>query len=377
MKIVHLSDLHLGKRLNEFSLIEDQKYILNQITDIIKQIKADAIIIAGDVYDKGFASEEAVQLLSDFLCSLSTFNKPVFIISGNHDSAVRVAFASPLMQDKGIYISPVYNGEIKPITVKDDFGEVNFYLLPFVKPSHVKAVFPDSDIKDYTDALEVAIDALNIDTSKRNVLIAHQSVMGALHCDSEDISIGGVENVSPTVFSDFDYVALGHIHGPQSVGKPEIRYCGTPLKYSLSEIQHEKSVTVIDFKDKGDLSIDTIPLKPLRDLIEVKGKYEEITLKENLDKINCNDYVHVVLTDEQDIEDALPKLRIFFNHLVKLDYDNLRTQSENHVADITSVENFSPLSLFNQLYEAQNNAPLSQEQTDYLTSIIEDLWEED
>ena len=230
MKIMHLSDLHLGKRVNEFSMLEDQEYILTKIINIIDEQEPQVVIIAGDVYDKSVPSAEAVELFDDFLVRLSKRNLKVFVISGNHDSAERIAFGGRLMDKSGIYMSPVYNGKVEPITLADDYGEVNFYMLPFVKPSNVRRFYPEYEIGSYTDAIKAAIDTMNMDANKRNVLITHQFVTGALRSESEEISVGGTDNVDANVFEDFDYVALGHIHRAQKCGSEFIRYSGTPLK---------------------------------------------------------------------------------------------------------------------------------------------------
>ena len=244
MKFVHLSDLHIGKRVNGFSMLEDQKYILDSITEIIKTECPDAVFIAGDVYDKSVPPAEAVQLFDDFLVTLAQLNPKIFVISGNHDSAERIAFGGRLMESDGVYMSPVYNGRVIPVEINDKYGPVRIYMLPFIKPAHVRAAFPDEEIYSYTDAVRTAIDKMNIDTTVRNILITHQFVTGASKCDSEDITVGGTDNVDAYVFEPFDYTALGHIHGPQNAGSDSIRYCGTPLKYSFSECGHKKSVTV-------------------------------------------------------------------------------------------------------------------------------------
>jgi exonuclease SbcD len=230
MKFIHLSDLHIGKRVNEVSMIEDQQYILHQILNQVDDIQPEAVLISGDVYDKSVPSAEAVTLFDDFLCALAERNVTVFIISGNHDSAERLAFGGRLMEGKGIYLSPVYDGRITPVSLTDEYGSIHFWMLPFVKPAHVKRFFPQETIESYTDACQVAVKNMEVDPSQRNVLLTHQFVTGSVTCDSEEISVGGTDNVDAAVFEDFDYVALGHIHGPQNIGSQRIRYCGTPLK---------------------------------------------------------------------------------------------------------------------------------------------------
>ena len=280
MKFIHISDLHLGKRVNEFSMLEDQEFILTKIINIIDEQRPDGIFIAGDVYDKSVPSAEAVELFDDFLFRLSTRNLKVFVISGNHDSAERIAFGGRLMDKSGIYMSPVYNGEVKPITLTDAFGEIKVYMLPFIKPSNVKRFFPEKEINSYNDAVKTVVDAMDKDESKRNILITHQFVTGAVRTESEDISVGGTDNVDASVFGGFDYVALGHIHRSQKCGGGEyIRYSGTPLKYSFSEANDKKSVTIVELNSKGDISLDFIELTPMRDMVEIRAATKSLPLK--------------------------------------------------------------------------------------------------
>lgn len=377
MKFVHISDLHLGKRVNEFSMIEDQEYILTKIINVIDEYKPDAIIIAGDVYDKSVPSAEAVELFDDFLVRLSKRDLKVFVISGNHDSAERIAFGGRLMDKSGIYMSPVYNGQVEPVTLNDDFGEINVYMLPFVKPSNVRRFFPDHEIVSYTDAIKAAVDAMNMDTSKRNILITHQFVTGADRTESEDVSVGGTDNVDASIFADFDYVALGHIHRGQKCGGSEyMRYCGTPLKYSFSEAKDKKSITIVDIKAKNDISLEFVPLVPKRDMVEIKGTYEEIMLKSFWEHTSYNeDYMHITLTDEEDIPDVLTKLRVIYKNIMKLDYDNKRTRTINEISGAKNIKEKSPMEHFGDFYELQNGQPLNEEQTVFLSNMIEQIWE--
>ena len=369
MKIVHLSDLHLGKRVNEFSMLEDQTYILTKIINVIAEEKPEAVIIAGDVYDKSVPSAEAVQLFDDFLVRLAKRRLSVFVISGNHDSPERIAFGGRLMNASGIYMSPVYGGTVEPVTLRDSHGEVNFYLLPFIKPAHARRFFPDEEISGYTDAVRVAVENMRLDDGARNVLITHQFVTGAQRSDSEEVSVGGSDNVDVAAFGNFDYVALGHIHRPQNV-KPNVRYCGTPLKYSFSEAGDEKSLTVAELGKKGNLKIKCVPLSPLREMVEIKGSYSELTLKSFYENTTyATDYMHITLTDEDDIPDAIAKLRIIYKNLMKLDYDNTRTRSSTEIG-CASVEK-SPFELFSDFFELQNNQPMTEEQCAYIRTVIE------
>lgn len=377
MKIIHLADLHIGKRVNEFSMIDDQKYILNQILKIIDKEKPDAVIIAGDVYDKQVPSIEAVELLDSFISDISKRKTTTFIISGNHDSAERLAFGSSLMAMGKIYISPVYNGKISKYTLKNDFGSANFYLLPFVKPSHVKRFFPDEKIESYTDAIKVVVDNLKLDTSEINILIAHQFVTGASRTESEEISVGGLDNVDASVFEDFDYVALGHIHRPQKIGTERIRYCGTPLKYSFSEVNDAKSVSIIEINSKEDFNLRTIPLIPKRDMRKIRGTYEELTTKNSYENTNTDDYIHVTLTDEFNVADAIQKLRVIYKNIMKLEYDNMRTRESRKInLDDMVIENKNPLEIFSEFYKLQNNKEMNDEQKEIIKRIMEEVWEE-
>jgi DNA repair protein SbcD/Mre11 len=377
MKFIHLSDLHIGKRVNEFSMLKDQEFILAQILTIIDDEQPQGIFIAGDVYDKSVPSAEAVALFDNFLYSLSERKLKVFVISGNHDSPERIAFGARLMNRSGIYMSPVYQKRIEPIRLQDKDGEINIYLLPFIKPVQVRAQFPEMTIETYTDALQVAVDQLNIDVSQKNVLLTHQFVTGSERSDSEDISVGGSDNVSASIFKDFDYVALGHIHKPQNMGRETIRYCGTPLKYSFSEAKQRKSVTVVELQDKGNTVVRTVELIPKRDMVEIKGTYMELTAKSYYDQMNVEDYVHITLTDEDDILDALNKLRTIYKNIMKLDYDNQRTRTNTVISGQADIENKSPLELLSEFFELQNNQPLSSMQKTFSEKIINQLWEDE
>ena len=375
MKLIHLSDLHLGKRVNEFSMLEDQAYILDQILRVVDDESPDAILVAGDVYDKSVPSAEAVQLFDGFLCSLAERKLHVFVLSGNHDSPERLAFGGKLMNTSGIHMSPVYDGTVIPTVLSDAWGEVHVYMLPFVKPSHVRRWYEDETIESYTDAMAVAISHMNVDTNVRNVLIAHQFVTGAQRSESESISVGGSDNVDVSVFNCFDYTALGHIHGPQHIGRETVRYCGTPLKYSFSEAKHQKSVTVVEMGEKGDVQVRTIPLKPLRDMLEIRGTYMELTDRSNYLGTAVDAYLHITLTDEEDVPDAVGRLRTVYPNLMKLDYDNHRTRNTATLNLTEDVERKSPLDLFAEFYEMQNGQAMTREQLEFSANLIHDVWE--
>ena len=381
MKLIHLSDLHLGKRVNEFNMLEDQEYILTKILNVIDEEKPDAVLIAGDIYDKAVPSAEAVQLFDDFLCRLQAKCPQIFVISGNHDSPERIAFASRLIEASGVHLSPVYNGRIEPHVLHDEYGEVLIYMLPFVRPSHVRHALEaasDEQIVTYTDAIRAALRQASPDPEKRCVLVAHQFVTGASRTESEDISVGGLDNVDASVFAGFDYVALGHIHRAQNIGTSGvIRYCGTPLKYSFSEAKDEKTVTIVDLGKKGEVSVRTAPLTPKREMREIRGTYEQLMTKENYEGTQTDDYLHITLTDENDIADAVSRLRVVYPNLMKLDYDNQRTRTTGIIDGAADAERRTPLDLFEELFEKQNGHPLSDVQRALSNSLISKIWDEE
>lgn len=375
MKIVHLADLHLGKRVYDFSMIEDQKFILNQIFDVVVEKKADCVIIAGDVYDKSIPPVEAVELLDDFLFRLSEKKIPVLIISGNHDSPERLSFGSRLMKNGGVHFASVYDGSVKKVSFSDAFGTVDFYLLPFVKPASVRPFFPDEEINDYNDAVKFALSSVSLSKENRNVLVAHQFVTGAQTCESEERSVGGLDNVNASLFDSFDYVALGHIHGPQKISRDSVRYSGTPLKYSFSECNHKKAVLFIELAEKGKISYEALELKPLHDMREICGSYNEVMLKENYENTATDDYVRITLTDDDDIPEVFAKLKTVYKNLMRLDFDNARTKSYTNVSENLQSVQTSPLELFEKFYEFQNGRKLEDEQKKIITSEMEKIWE--
>lgn len=417
MKFIHLADLHIGKRVNAFPMLEDQRYILKQILTILREEQPDGgVILAGDIYDKAIPSAEAVELFDEFLTQLAALRLRVFIIAGNHDSPERIAFGNRLMDRSGIYLSPVYDGHVKRITCRDSASAVTLsaanavdlnagthsvesastsaaastcppvdvYLLPFLKPANVRRFYPEETIESYTDAMRVAIAHMDIDPTHRNLLVTHQFVTGASRSDSEDISVGGSDNVDASVFAPFDYVALGHLHGPQQMGEeggPLIRYAGTPLKYSFSEARHHKSVTVVEIGEKKadgvvDVCISTRELRPLHDMRELRGSYEELTLRANYEGTATDDYIHATLTDEIEVPDAARHLQVIYPNLMKLDYDNARTRGQgSERLELEQLEEKSPLDLFSELFEKQNHKEMTEEQARYVQAQMEKIWE--
>lgn len=377
MKLMHLSDLHIGKRVNEFSMIEDQKYILEQILSILDKEGADGVILAGDIYDKPIPSVEAVQVFDWFLTSLADRQIPVFVISGNHDSVERVSFGAHLMENRGIHISGIYDGKTHQVTLRDEYGEVCISLLPFLRPASVRHVFPDAEISSYQEGVKTAVDAMELPPEARNILIAHQFVTGASRCESEEILVGGLDQVDVSVFDAFDYVALGHLHSPQKVGRETVRYCGTPLKYSFSEAEQQKSVTIVELKEKGNTEIRKIPLKPLRDMRRIRGTYLEVTKKSFYEGTNTEDYLQITLTDEEDVPDGLQKLRVIYPNLMRLEYDNRRTRENRSVEGAGAVEEKSQLELFEEFFEIQNNQPMSAQQQSFVQGLIQKIQEKE
>ncbi len=375
MKFIHLSDLHIGKHVNGFPMLDDQKYILEKILGIAGSEAPDAVIIAGDVYDKPLPSAEAVSLFDDFLYKLSEMVPAVLVISGNHDSPERIAFASRLVKKSGVYISPVYDGNVEPVRLEDRYGSVYFYLLPFIKPSRVRFCFPGIEIDSVNKAVEYAVRQMHIGPDERNILVTHQFVTGGVRCESEEISVGGSEGVSADIFEGFDYVALGHLHGPQNVRSANIRYCGSPIKYSFSEAKHKKSVTVVELARKNELSVSMVPLVPRRDMIEIKGPYAKMTERSFYRGMDRNAYYHVTLTDENDIPDAAAKLRSVYKNLMRLDYDNARTRNGSRLPGSGASLYQSPLELFCEFYKLQNGKPVSEAQKIYIAATIKRIWE--
>lgn len=377
MKLFHLSDLHIGKRVNEFSMIEDQKYILKRILDLAEEEKPDGIILAGDIYDKQIPSAEAVQVFDEFITRLAGRAIPVFIISGNHDSAERLAFGGRLLNSRGIYLSPVYDGSVTKIPLKDQYGTVWIHLLPFIRPSTVRHVFENEAdlVTDVQTAAETVIRHIEIDLKDRNILVAHQFVTGASRCESEDVQVGGLDNIDAAVFTPFDYTALGHIHSPQNVGTDRVRYCGTPLKYSFSEVDQEKSITVVELEKKGTVRTSLLPLKPLRDMRKLRGTYLELTDRSFYRDMNREDYIQVTLTDEDDVPDGLQKLRVIYPNIMQLLYDNQRTKTTQEVDAAQAVEKKTEMELFYEFYELQNNQPMTKQQKDFAEQLIREIKE--
>lgn len=386
MKFLHISDLHIGKRLHERSFLEDQKYILKEILSIAKTQKVDALLLAGDIYDKNVPTEKGVMLFDEFLTECKRAAIKIFLISGNHDSSERIHFGGRIMEESGIYIQGRFEGKLSPIRLEDKYGSYHVYLLPFVRPALVKPY-----LKGETEnaeeqlschmAVQKVLEQVEKDDTVTNILVAHQFVtaggMEPERCESESISVGGLDNVDVSVFAGFDYVALGHLHMPQQIGKEHVYYSGSPLKYSFSEAEvrgvnvPEKSVLLITAEN--GISVQKIPLKPLRDMRVLRGKLEDLLKPEAYEKANTEDYVRVILTDEEELYEPMKQLRKVYPNILRLDFDNSRTRIKEGVAmSAEAVEEKSAIELFGEFYEKQNNNPLSNEQSE----VIKKIWQE-
>lgn len=395
MRFMHLADLHIGKKVNGFSMLEDQRYVLEQVLKVAQQQNLDGVILAGDIYDKSVPAGEAVQLLDWFLTELVNLQLEVYMVSGNHDSIERLSFGSKLFAKSGLHVSSVYDGHLESIILQDEYGPLNLYLLPFVKPVHVRSALKNclvenfsrdvlgnavetedvfAHIQTYDDAIAEVLKEAELDASARNLLVAHQLVTGAERCDSEDVSVGGLDNVSAELFGDFDYVALGHIHGPQSMTRDTIRYAGTLLKYSFSECSHKKSITIVELKEKGNVDIITIPIKSIRDMRVIEGEYKTVMSREFYASTNREDYLKVVLTDELEIPEAMSKLRTVYPNIMALEYNNIR---KHHMSDVDGAELAQvkqPIEYFREFYEKQNGTSMSDKQEAIVSEAIKEVW---
>ena len=377
MRFLHVGDLHAGKSVCGFSLLEDQRYALARVLAIAKEREAQALVLVGDLYDKSAPSAEAVSLIDWFLTEAANAGLTVLGIPGNHDSAERVAYASGLMASRGVHFPAVYEGRVPCVHLEDEHGKIAFWLVPFLKPVHVRSHFPDEEIgQDYTAAMRAVLSACELDDEIRNVAVAHQFVTAGTHtpetCDSE-LNLGGLDNVDAAVFDRFDYVALGHLHRPQRVGRETMRYAGSLLKYSFSEIPYPKSVCLVDMGPKGQVEVELAPIEPMRDMREVRGPLDAILAEDVLAQANRNDYVHVVLTDEEPPLDALARVRAAFPHVMAIDYDNTRTRHASSIThDAEKLQALDPFALFARFYEEQNGSSLGKQQEALVLKMLEE-----
>ena len=379
MKILHLADLHLGKILQEQSFIEDQEYMLKQIIEKIKQENIEVILISGDIYDRSIPPTEAVDLLDEFLNILiRDLKRKVFIISGNHDSKERLGFGNKIFEEEGLYISSKYEGKIKKVELEDEYGKLNIYMLPFVKPVEVKKYFDDEQLS-YDEMIHKIIEKEEININERNIILTHQFVTSrgedVERTDSEVLSLGGTDNVDVSNYDKFDYVAIGHVHRPQRIGRDTARYAGTMLKYSFSEVNHKKTMPILEFKEKGNIDIKLEELVPLRDMREIKGPIEELLKKENYEGTNTDDYIRAIITNEEPLYDAIGQIRSIYPNVLKLEIQNSKTTLEIQQENLKEVKSKSEIELFNEFYKFQNNVELNDEQKEYVEKIIKEVKE--
>ena len=365
LTFIHISDLHIGKKLYCYDLLDDQKYVLDKILSYIDEYKPDAVFISGDIYDRTNPSEEAIALLSEFLERLQASNSEVFVIAGNHDPGEKLSFLSSVVDKSGLHIMGKFKGKLE----KRSIAGADIYMLPYIRTVDAKHYFPDSSIESLKDAMNIIFDSSPIDKSKINILLAHQAVIGAITSGSEDITIGGESPIPSSIFSDFDYVALGHIHRAQAVGKSNIRYSGSILKYSASE--HEPKVAVYGrISDEGAVDIEELKLEPLHDVVIKKGTFNEIMSGKNTD-----DYVYVVLTDETDIPDAVSALMGRFPRFLAMEYQNTRTKNLSKSIVIGNTERErKPDEFFSELFEMMMKKKMSKEQESIIDCEIKRIW---
>lgn len=373
MKLLHLADLHIGKIIYEQSLLDDQKYMLKEIVKIVDTEKVDAVLLSGDIYDRSVPPADAVDVLNNFLNMLIKILKvKVFMISGNHDSKERLNFGSQIFENDGLYIQTSYDGKIRCIELSDN---INIYMLPFIKPIEVKQYFENEKLDTYDEAMKLIMKKEDLDDEKVNVLMAHQFVTAGNKdpetCESETINVGGVENVDSSNFEKFDYVALGHIHGPQRIGKDTIRYAGTMLKYSFSEVNHNKSAVLVNIKSKEKIEYRLISLKPMRDMRVIKGPIEELLNEDNYKDTNTQDYIKAIITNKEAIYDAIGQIRRVYPNTLSLEISNIKSSIQNvELENIENLKQKDEFELFDDFYEFQNNVRLDEEQKEIIKDII-------
>jgi exonuclease SbcD len=377
MRFLHLSDLHIGKSVNGFSMIAEQKNTFAQIIELIKIECPTAVIIAGDVYDRAIPGVEAVRVFDDFLTGLAGTDVTVLLISGNHDSPERINYASRLLTDKHLYFYGAFDGAVRKVILSDEHGEVNFWLLPFVKPATARGMFGDKEIESYDDIIAAAIEAADIDYTARNVLVSHQfytkSGVSPIRSESELNPVGGLDAVDAGIIENFDYIALGHLHGGQAVGSEHIRYCGSPVKYSFSEWRQEKSVTLVDIGEKGSLAIKPRPIVPIHDMREIKGRIDTLMSGDVSRLADKEDYLRVILTDEDEIIDPIGKLRSVYTNIMSLDFENSRTNIDATAitTNMETMEKLSAYELFGEFFLEVQGSTMTQEQAEIVRELLE------
>lgn len=377
MRFFHISDLHIGKKLREKDISDDQVYILKEIIRLVDDHKPDGVLIAGDVYDRSVPPASALNIFNDFITELETRDVKVFIISGNHDSPDRLQFAKDILSKSDVYIAGSFDGHLDKVTMEDEYGKVNVYMLPFIKPSSVANFYKDEVVDSYDKALRLVIDSAKIDTDERNILISHQFVTNLGKepetSESESVRIGGLDNIEVSAFDSFDYVALGHLHKPQKVGRETVRYCGTPLKYSFSEANHTKSVTMVSMEDKGKITINKLPLTPLKDMYIIKDTLDNLLQKQEYTQYS-DQYIYAIITDEEDLFDPIGQLRSIYDNILLLEIENRKSQYINDdLAYEGDIKEKDPLELFKEFYFLQNNEEISDKQENILMKTLDQL----
>lgn len=371
MRFAHISDLHIGIVVNRYPMLEDQKYIMNKILEIISDEKVDAVFISGDIYDKPMPTEESVKVFNEFLTNISCECKYIFIISGNHDSNERISFCSEILKKEGVYISRPFSGKAEKTILKDEYGNINVFMLPFVKPSSVRNIYKEDDIgTDYTKAIETALKNSDVDKKERNVLLSHQYVSGSKLHENEINQVGGIDHVAVEAYDDFDYVALGHLHRPQFIKRETLRYCGSPLKYSKGEVENEKSVTIGEIREKGCVELKTLPLVPIKDMRVIKGRFEDL-LKESTD-----DYVYIILTDEDRIPSAFTRLRTVMPNIMTFAYEN-ELERDYEVSTHTILDLKTPYEVFSDFFVRMNDREMNNKEKEFATELISEIFMEE
>ena len=375
MKFFHLADLHIGKSVHDMPMLKEQRHVLLQVLSLADETEVDAVILAGDLYDRAVPSAEAVELFDDFLTGLAERNLPVLAIAGNHDSPERIAFGGRIFRDKKIYLEGTYQGKLPRVELWDDLGRVNIWLMPFLRPASVRPYVPEKEIRTYEEAVRTVLSREEIDPSERNILVAHQLVIGSgepERSDSESISVGSQESIPYTVFDRFDYVALGHLHGPQAAGREAVRYGGSPLKYSFSEVRQHKGLTMAELREKGSLHLTHLPLTPLHEMREIRGPIDALTSPEVVDGAPAEDYIRAVLTDDEELVDAVGRMRSVYPNLLRLDFENRRTKGGVTLKQPSAESRKPPEELFAEFYEWQQNLPLDGEKRELIRRLLEE-----
>ena len=370
MKLFHISDLHIGKILHEVNLLEEQKFVLEQVLALVDLHMPDGILIAGDIYDKAVPSAEAVKVFDAFLSELAVRGLSIFLISGNHDSSERIHFASQILQKQNVFIKGVFDGKLEAVKVKDQEQTVSVYLLPYIRPFDVRPYYPEEEITSYDQAVRTVLAHTDIDEAEVNILVAHQFITGAVSSESETVMVGGIDNIGADAFSMFDYVALGHLHRAQKVKRETVRYCGTLFPYSFDPNEGEKSVTMITIGQEKAISIDTLAIHPRHALRTIYGSLQEVLSGEV-----SEDYVKAVLTDGEDQVDVVPKLRDRYPNLLTVEFEGRKRTALAGLANAEQIAKRSPLELFAEFFQERNGQELDEEDRLLVEQMMRELSE--